>query len=75
METTGKYLIIAGIILIFTGALVWGFSRINIPLGQLPGDLKFEGKNVTVYIPCATSIILSIILTIVLSLIAKLMNR
>ena len=39
------------------------FGRFN-----LPGDFTFRSGNVTVYVPIATSVILSIVLTVVLSL-------
>jgi hypothetical protein len=35
---------------------------------HLPGDFTFRSGNVTVYIPIATSIILSIVLTVLLNL-------
>ncbi len=38
---------------------------------HLPGDITFKSSNVTVYIPIATSIVLSVILTVVLSLLFR----
>lgn len=38
---------------------------------HLPGDVTFKSGNVTVYIPIATSIILSVILTIVLNVLFR----
>ena len=38
---------------------------------HLPGDITFKSGNVTVYIPIATSIILSIVLTVVLNLLFR----
>jgi hypothetical protein len=35
---------------------------------HLPGDFAFRSGSVTIYIPIATSIILSIVLTVVLNL-------
>lgn len=35
---------------------------------HLPGDVSFRSGNVTVFIPIATSIILSIVLTVALNL-------
>ncbi len=51
-----------GILLALVGGALMLFGRF-----QLPGDFTFRSGNVTVYIPIATSIILSIILTIVLN--------
>ena len=55
-------LLVVGILLALVGGAVMLFGRF-----QLPGDFTFRSGNVTVYIPIATSIILSIILTIVLN--------
>jgi hypothetical protein len=41
----------------------------RVPLiGRLPGDLSFERGGVRVYLPLATSFVLSIVLTILLNL-------
>jgi hypothetical protein len=44
-------------------------------LGQLPGDFQYERDNVRVYVPIATSVLLSIVVTIVLNVIFGLFNR
>ena len=38
---------------------------------HLPGDITFKSGNVTVYIPLATSIVLSVILTVVVNLLFR----
>ncbi len=38
---------------------------------HLPGDITFKTGNVTVYIPLATSIVLSVILTVVVNLLFR----
>ena len=38
---------------------------------HLPGDLTFRSGSTTVYIPLATSVILSIVATIVLNLVFR----
>ena len=68
----GKFLVIAGLVLIITGGLVYAGGRFGFfGLGRLPGDIRMEGENVRVYIPIATSILLSIILTAVLYIISR----
>jgi len=42
------------------------FGRIH-----LPGDITFKTGNVTLYIPLATSIVLSVILTVVVNLLFR----
>ena len=75
METFARYTIIAGVILVIIGALLYGAARLNLPVGRLPGDLTFSGPNATIYLPCATSILLSILLTVILNLVLRHLNK
>ncbi len=63
----GRTLVIIGIIV----AGIGGLMMIGLPLGRLPGDLVWRGKNTTFYFPLATSIVASIVLTLVMWLINK----
>lgn len=67
-QQIGKWLIAAGIIIAVVGALVMLLGRVG--LFKLPGDLQFGSKNWRIYIPIASSILLSIILTLILWLIS-----
>jgi uncharacterized membrane protein YidH (DUF202 family) len=62
----GKFLVIAGIVLVAMGLLFVLTGKGLIP--RLPGDLRFGKGKTHVYIPLGTSIVLSVVLTIVLSL-------
>ena len=62
---------IIGAALFAAGAVMWLVSKLGIPLGRLPGDVSWEGKNVRVYAPFATMIIVSVVLTIILNVIAR----
>jgi hypothetical protein len=42
-----------------------------LPLGRLPGDVLYRGKNTTFYFPLASSILISIVLSIILFLIGR----
>jgi Protein of unknown function (DUF2905) len=58
----GKFLVIAGAILMVLGfAVMAGF-----PLFRLPGDFTVRRGPVTFYFPLVTSILLSILLTLVM---------
>ncbi len=37
-------------------------GKTNLPLGRLPGDILYRGKNTTFYFPLATSIVVSVVL-------------
>jgi len=72
MADLGKLLVFAGVLIVFVGLLLILFGRTNLPLGRLPGDLVYRGKNTTVYFPVITSILLSVILTLVLWVVGRL---
>jgi hypothetical protein len=68
----GRTLMIIGGVIFALGAVVWFASKAGIPLGRFPGDLSWEGRNVKVYFPFATMLIVSLILTVILNVISKL---
>ena len=69
-DVLARWMIYAGVGLVLLGAIVWGVGRF-IDIGQLPGDLSYEGERFRIYAPITTMIVLSIILTIVLNLIIR----
>jgi hypothetical protein len=62
----GRLLLVAGILMIVVGGALMLFGRIH-----LPGDFTFRSGSVTIYVPIATSLILSVILTLVLNLLLR----
>jgi DUF2905 family protein len=72
MPDLGKLLLFFGAILVVAGLALIVFGRMNIPLGRLPGDIVYRGKNTTFYFPLATSILLSVVLSVVLYFIGRL---
>ncbi len=66
MNDLGKAMIVFGIVLALAGAGLMLAGRMNFPLGRLPGDIVYRGKNSTVYFPLATSLVLSVVISIVL---------
>ena len=63
----GKALLAAGILLALLGAWVLLSGRFpSLPtwLGRLPGDVFIERKNIRIYLPITTSLLLSLILTL-----------
>ena len=71
MTGLGKLLIVAGLILLVAGAILVLLGRSGVPLGRLPGDILYRGKRTTIYIPLATSLLLSVLLSIVLYVIGR----
>ena len=67
----GKTLVVIGVILVVVGVLFMVSEKLNFPFfGKLPGDIHIKGKNVQVYFPIATSIVLSVLLTLILYVIS-----
>ena len=64
MNDLGKGLIGMGAVLVLAGLVLVLGHRFNVPLGKLPGDLAYRGKNTTVFFPLASSIIISIVLSL-----------
>ena len=71
MTDFGKLLIVLGGILLVTGVVLVLLGRTNLPIGRLPGDILYRGKNTTFYFPLATSIVLSVLLSLILYVIGR----
>jgi hypothetical protein len=68
----GKLLVLMGGIVVIVGLALMLIGRTNLPIGRLPGDMVYRGKNTTFYFPLATSIVVSLVLSILLYVIGRL---
>lgn len=69
MQSLGKMLLIAGLMMAVLGALVWWLGpRWGTGGGLLPGDLSLRRGNVSFYFPIVTCLVLSVVLTLLLRL-------
>jgi Protein of unknown function (DUF2905) len=59
-----RLLIIFGIVLVALG-LLWSLI-LKLGLGRLPGDIVVERENFRLYIPLATSLLISLLFSILL---------
>jgi hypothetical protein len=66
MGDFGKLLIGLGLALVVVGVVIVLLGRTHVPLGRLPGDIVYRGKNTTFYFPLVTCILLSIVLSALL---------
>jgi hypothetical protein len=71
MSDFGKLLIMLGAALLVAGIVLVVVARANLPLGRLPGDIVYRGKNTTFYFPLATSLLVSVLLSLVLYLVRR----
>jgi hypothetical protein len=66
MGDLGRVLVFVGGLLLVIGLIFIFAGKVNVPMGRLPGDIVYRGKNTTFYFPLMTSILLSVILSLVL---------
>jgi hypothetical protein len=71
MIEIGKALLGLGLLLVVMGATLMIAGRFGWPLGRLPGDIAYRGKNVSVFFPLGTSILISVVLSILLYVISR----
>lgn len=71
MIDIGKLLAILGLVLLGLGLVLVLLGRTGLPIGRLPGDIVYRGKNTTLYFPIASSIIVSIVLSLVFYVISR----
>jgi hypothetical protein len=71
MNDLGRLLVGLGFVLLIAGGLLLLLGRTGVPLGKLPGDISYRGKNLSVYFPLGSSILLSIVLSLVFYLLSR----
>lgn len=69
MEDLARLLLVAGGILVLAGAALLLLGKLGI--GRLPGDLVLQWGGVRVFIPIATSVLLSLLLTVIFRILRK----
>jgi len=72
MHDLGRTLVVLGLLLLVAGAIVLGLNRLHLPLGRLPGDFNWRGREWSVSFPLATSVIVSILLSLLIWAVGRL---
>lgn len=70
-QTTGKYLILIGILLLIIGIISYFFSDKLGWIGKLPGDIRIKRANGILYIPFTSMILFSVLLNLGIYLLKK----
>lgn len=70
-QQTGKYIIVAGAVVIILGVLIYFFHDKLHWIGRLPGDIRVEKDNFRFYLPITTMILFSVVITMVLYLVKR----
>ena len=68
MQQIGKMLIFAGLLTAAAGFVLLLAGCFNLPFGNLPGDITYQKKNLTVFAPFGTMLLISLILTIIFNI-------
>lgn len=71
MVDLGKAILAVGILLVVIGGALMLAGRLGLPLGRLPGDFAWRGKNARIYFPLGTSILLSLVVSLALWLLSR----
>lgn len=66
LDRLGRVLIGVGLLVVLAGGVLLLLAGLGI--GRLPGDLTFRRGNLRVYVPIASSIVISIVLTLLVNL-------
>ena len=72
MHGLARLFLSLGILFLILGACVLVAEKAGLPLGRLPGDFAWRGKNSSIYFPLATSLLLSILLSLLVYILSRL---
>lgn len=70
-QSTGKYILLFGVLIMIMGALIYFFHDKLHWIGRLPGDISVEKENFRFYFPITTMILFSLLLTVLIALIRR----
>ncbi len=68
MSELGRWLVAVGLLIVFTGLLLWWWPALFGWFGHLPGDLRFERDGVRVFVPVTSMLLVSLMLTLGLNM-------
>ncbi|WP_126972418.1 DUF2905 domain-containing protein [Gynurincola endophyticus] len=71
---TGKWIILAGLLIVIVGVIIYFFHDKLHFIGRLPGDIRIEREGFRFYMPVTTMVIASIFISIVIKVI-KLLGK
>ncbi|CAN1511938.1 Protein of unknown function DUF2905 [Spirosomataceae bacterium] len=69
-----KYIIVAGLIIVIIGVIIYFFGDKLSWIGRLPGDIRIERDNLKIFFPITTMLIVSILLNLAIWLFKKFSN-
>lgn len=70
-----KIIGLVGLTLLIIAGLLFLLDRWELPVGELPGDIKIKRGNFTCAVPIISSLIISFILTVILNLVLYFLKK
>lgn len=70
---TGKWIMLAGAVLLVAGLIIYFFHDKLHFIGRLPGDIRIEKENFRFYFPITTMILFSVLINILVKIIKRFM--
>lgn len=61
----GKAMIVTGILLVAIGLLLTFGGKLNF-IGKLPGDIRIERENFSLFFPLGTCVLISLLLSLII---------
>jgi hypothetical protein len=68
---TGKWIILAGVLVILVGAIIYFFHDKLRWIGRLPGDIRIERENFRFYFPFTTMLLASVMISLLIRIIKR----
>ncbi|HET6846999.1 MAG TPA: DUF2905 domain-containing protein [Anaerolineales bacterium] len=75
MYVLSKLFLVVGAICIVLGILTYMGGRYGLPVGRLPGDFRIDLGGGSLYVPLATSLLLSVVLTLAANIILRIFRK
>ena len=72
-STIARLLIAIGVVVLVIGIVMLIWPKLPM-LGRLPGDITIQRDGFRLFIPIATSIVISVVLTIVVNVVLRLLR-
>lgn len=72
MTDIGRILLTIGAVIMVAGLALILIGKTGLPIGRLPGDIVYRGKNTTFYFPIVTCIVVSVVLSLLFWVVGRL---
>lgn len=64
-----------GLALLIVAGILYLLDRMDLPLGNLPGDFKIKRGNFTCAVPIVSSLVISLVLTVIINLVLYILRK